>query len=363
MLFPLPTQLSGALFLAQRDRACLADQPRVGKTGAALIAADYIFAQSILIITTASGRPVWRRALADWTAFDGGRAFKIIGWPDLNSLSKRAEIIGRQWDLLILDEAHAAKNFDAKRTQAVYGLPDGRELLQVYALAARARTIWALTGTPMPNSPADLYPMMRALCPERLSNQFGPTDVLTFDDFMARYCKTKPKKVGRWKWIQVVIGGQNLDELRVRLDGFILRRTQEDVGIRPPRYDLLPVEAKGLRVTGEQERAILAAAENGSTRDLEMHMGPLRRLTGMLKVNPIIYAVNDEFDGGLDKIVLMAWHTEVINHLCIGLADFGVVRLDGATTAADRATAEARFAIRRIGFSSVKYRRPARRSI
>ncbi len=35
--------------------------------------------------------------------------------------------------------------------------------------------------------------------------------------------------------------GKNLDELRGRLDGFWLRRTQQDVGIGRPFYDLLPM--------------------------------------------------------------------------------------------------------------------------
>ena len=72
---PLPTQISGAAFLAQRRFALLADQPRVGKTGAAIMACDMALDASILVVTTASGRPVWRKAWADWSA--AGRS----DWP------------------------------------------------------------------------------------------------------------------------------------------------------------------------------------------------------------------------------------------------------------------------------------------
>ena len=52
---PRQTQIDGALFLAKTGRALLADEPRVGKTGAAILAADYELAEKLLIVTTTSG--------------------------------------------------------------------------------------------------------------------------------------------------------------------------------------------------------------------------------------------------------------------------------------------------------------------
>jgi SWI/SNF-related matrix-associated actin-dependent regulator 1 of chromatin subfamily A len=44
---PFPHQVSGAQFLAARDTsALLGDEPRVGKTGAAILAADQASASS-----------------------------------------------------------------------------------------------------------------------------------------------------------------------------------------------------------------------------------------------------------------------------------------------------------------------------
>jgi SWI/SNF-related matrix-associated actin-dependent regulator 1 of chromatin subfamily A len=176
MPIPLPTQLSGAKFLASRRAALLADAPRVGKTGAAIIAADLVMADTILVVTTASGRAVWKRGFADWSAFnrplqvlEGSRkldpktAIAVAGWGGLSSPKIRSELLRRPWDLVILDESHAAKNFDAKRTAAVYGVPfdDGRILHHGPAITNRAGAVWCLTGTPIPNAPNDLYPMMQ----------------------------------------------------------------------------------------------------------------------------------------------------------------------------------------------------------
>lgn len=342
-MIPLPHQIAGAKFLADRKTALLADAPRVGKTGAAIIASDYILAQRTLVITTASGRPVWRRGFADWSRFDLSCAVAqstltkehltadrlVVGWPSLSSVSDR--LSKERFDLLIVDESHYAKNPEAKRTQALYG-----------DLIGAADRVWCLTGTPIPNAPNDLWAMMNALCPDRLS------DVASYDDFVARYCITKPKRLSRWNTITVVIGGKNLAELRERLDGFWLRRTQQDVGITAPIYEILPISltaAQKRKIEAEIEDAedILAAAETGETRGLDIQLGTLRRVTGSIKAQGVINAVKDEFACGLDKVVIMAWHKDTMTRLEEGLSAYGVVRVDGSTSPDNRQKAQDAF--------------------
>lgn len=361
-MIPMPHQLAGARFLANRRTALLADMPRCGKTGAAIMAADYIMAETVLVITTASGRGVWKRGFADWSAFnrplqviegqkklDPKTAVAVAGWGGLTSPKIRSELLRRNWSLIILDESHAAKSFEAQRTMALYGLPleGGRVLSKTTALINKGETIWCLTGTPLPNSPADAYPMMRALCPERLAASGDLPDVTTYKAFLSRYCVVKPKKIGWHRWIDVVIGGRNLEELRGRLDGFLLRRTQEHVGIRPPIYETFPLlvsdKVKREAQAGLDTAKVLAAAEAGDTKKLEITLGPLLRLTGEIKARAVVEVVRDEFDGGLDKIVLMAWHKDAMQILRDGLSTYGVVGIDGATSPAKRAEAEIRF--------------------
>ena len=134
MTIPKPTQLSGAKFLAERQYALLADLPRVGKTGSTVIAADYVMAETILVVTTASGRGVWKAGLPNWSTFDRplqvmlGKSkldpkipSAIVGWNGITSPALRYELLKRKWDLIIPDEVHNAKNFEAKRTQSLYG--------------------------------------------------------------------------------------------------------------------------------------------------------------------------------------------------------------------------------------------------
>jgi SWI/SNF-related matrix-associated actin-dependent regulator of chromatin subfamily A-like protein 1 len=367
MLTPLPTQISGARFLADRKHALLADAPRVGKTGAAIIAADYIFARTILVVTTASGRGVWERGFETWSTY--GRHVQIltsktplrpdagvviVGWPSISDARIRVQLLTRHWDLIIADESHAAKSFGAKRTQAFYGemLEDGGRIMVSTSVAGKGERVWCLTGTPLPNSPLDIYPQLRTLAVERLlaNEPKGWPEVVTLEQFKKRYVKIKPKKIGTGayaRWIDVPVGGRNEAELAARLESLVLRRTQADVGIRPPVYETFPLlvsQANRRAVeAGVDASKVLAAAERGDTKELELDLGPLRRLTGEIKARAIVEAVEEEFDGGLDKIVLAYWHKDVGAILKEGLKRFGVVGIDGSTSPYDRQAAQESF--------------------
>jgi SNF2 family DNA or RNA helicase len=203
-----------------------------------------------------------------------------------------------------------------------------------------------LTGTPMPNSPFDLYPVLRACAPGKLLTDEGKgwPDVTRESVFKKRYCKIKPKKIGvgyMARWIDVIVGGQNLDELRQRTDGLILRRTQQDVGIGAPIFETLPllitpVQKARIEAAAGDARTIMRAIEAGDTKELEMHLGPLRRITGAIKAELVAEAVAEEFESGLDRIVLAFWHSEVAQILSEKLADYGVTGIDGSTPASAR---------------------------
>lgn len=281
---PFPSQLTGAMFLANRQAALLADEPRVGKTGAAIIASDYVFARKIIVVTKSSARAQWGRDYADWQAFprsvqviysgndkvDPDVGVVVVGWGMVFDKRLHAQLLERQSDLLILDESHEAKNPEAKRTIAVYGATDGTIWFARGALCNGTRHTWPLSGTPIPNAPNDLHPMLRALAPERLiaNTEKGWPDVTSYNAFMHRYCVVKKKYVGG-QWIEYALKGRNEEELRARLEGFWLRRTQKDVGIREPLYsylmlhaDKIPAELKALE-KDPRTAAILAAAEAG----------------------------------------------------------------------------------------------------
>jgi SNF2 family DNA or RNA helicase len=122
------------------------------------------------------------------------------------------------------------------------------------------------------------------------------------------------------------------------------------VGIEPPIYETLPLivtDAMRKQADGKGElSAVLAAIEAGSTKDLEMHLGPLRRCTATMKAGAVAEAVEEEFECGLDKIVLMYWHKDVGDILEDRLAAWGVSRLDGSSTPQQREKAVKDFEVK-----------------
>ena len=355
---PMPTQITGAQFLAARHRALLADEPRVGKTGAAIIAADMVIAKNIDVITTASGRAVWRRGFATWSNL--GRTVGIVG-VDKNAADCDVRIFSyngattfasrRDNDLVILDESHNCKNPEAKRTEAILGkaMAGGARLFNANAFVQNKTQAWFLTGTPLPHDPSDIWTTMRSSCPDRLlanATRDWP-DVTRFEDFRHRYCIVRMKKISNFNKIPVVIGGKNEGELRERLGDFILRRTQRDIGIRPSVFELFPLIVSPTvrkQIDGDLNKTmILDAAKKGDTSLLNMELGPLRRLTGNIKARCVVDAVKDEFASGLDKIVLMYWHREVGDVLQAGLEKFKPLRIDGATPTTEREQFEIAF--------------------
>jgi SWI/SNF-related matrix-associated actin-dependent regulator 1 of chromatin subfamily A len=324
-------QSLGAKFLSERRAALLADEPRVGKTAQAVIAADLVGAQSVLVLCPASAVPGWQREFDRFlecppnvTVLSYDKAIRTV----TTLVEHGAGDNFFRFDVLILDEAHYLKNPKAKRTQLVFGPKcDG-----VGGLAGLAKHVYALTGTPMPKDASELWPMFRALAPERIENP-KTGKPYNFWQFTMKYCKVKNNGFG-----MQIVGTKNHDELRAKLDGFMLRRSLADVAPEMPvmQYDTLPVEAKFPSGLSDEIDIAKKALEEGGLEGLNAvapHVATLRRMTGIAKVRPVVDWVKTHFECGGGKLVIFAHHKAVLDGLDDELADAGhmAARVDGGT--------------------------------
>lgn len=311
-LLDLPYQAEGSRFLATRKTALLADDPGLGKTIQAIRACDETMALFVLVICPAGVVENWRREIqkyrtGDWSAFVTSFD-KAMG-------ADYERILAKEWCVLIIDEAHYLKSLTAKRTRAVYGedaaMAEG-------AIASRARQVWILSGTPMPNNPSELYPHLRALhLPAVLSERTGQP--WTYHQFMHAYCQVRNTGVG-----MQISGSRNEAKLNAKLNGFMLRRRKADVlkDLPPLRFSELWLEGdvSGIDFAeAEQVRAVLATEGVEGLRRLAYDGGvaKLRRLTGMAKAAPAAQWINDWLDSTPPekKIVVFAHHHDVIETL------------------------------------------------
>lgn len=298
-----PYQREGVDFLKSRKTALLADEMRLGKTVQAITAAAEIGAHDICVVCPASVRSVWKREFERaWPEWAIPRPMTFV--ESYEKVTRGAFARVAHFDVLILDEAHYLKSRKAKRTKAILGKG---------GLAEKADRVWCLTGTPMPNNPSELYPMVSALFPDVLDINGRRAD---YWRFVGRYCSGRDNGFG-----YQITGGKRLDELKAKLQPHYLRRRQADVwaDLPPMRYETVALEAKNIpKLDDEVIAEVMTAIERGAEPPVE-HVATYRRLIGEAKAPCIAELLEEEFGNGLEKIVIFAHHKRVIEQLVLRL--------------------------------------------
>lgn len=219
----------------------LADEMGGMKSAQAIIAAQLLFERGqidrVIVIAPASVRSVWfdetlgELAKHLWlpsditefhaksrTWFFGDTTtpqrlqWIITNYDFVRSSTRLAQMLGvcGQKTLLVLDEAHACKNYKSKQTRSVFQMRNrcGRVLL--------------LTGTPIAHNPLDMYSQGRIMDPKILG-------CANYYVARARYATITTRggfpKITGWK---------NLDDLQQRFAPYVLRRLKKDCLDLPP---------------------------------------------------------------------------------------------------------------------------------
>ncbi len=351
-----PYQEQGAKWLTERKTALLADDPGLGKSAQAIAACDAIDAQRILVICPASVRENWRRefnrfstkkrdvfALFSETQWRLHTGVLIVSY-DGAAGKFYQRLMEKDYDVLIVDESHFCKTPTAKRTQMLYGAK-GQP-----GLAHKAAHVWLLSGTPAPNNPFELYPMCRTLFAAGFKDKSGM--IINKWAFINKYCTTRDNGFGK-----VITGGKNLDELRERLQPFVLRRKKADVlkDLPPIRFENLYLTSDKIKLPGDGVAAIKAALDNiggvadpiAAFRALEKKTGQVatvRRLLGLSKVAPLADWVKEQLESGMENIVIFAYHREVIQRLATALSEVSqIAQITGDTLPHERDAEVQRF--------------------
>lgn len=353
-------QTAGSDFLANGG-ILLADEPGLGKTRQALMAAQTLGCRTILVVCPAIAVGVWQSEVAKWRPDLTAQTIREILKAKVYKATDRVVIVsydhlvtpkakavrqligGLTHELLICDEAHALKNPTAKRTMLIYGAHcAGGE----GSLIGRCGRTILLTGTPTLNHAGEWYTHLRALASERIEQR-------SYDAFVTRYCikgvRTVRTRTGRQVSIETIEGSNRatVPDLVQRMRGFWLKRKVVDVlpDLPPLRIEVrrLPVEYLDTDKLHEAEQSpeaeqllrALADRDAEALRELEGHLAKLRRLLALAKVNATIAWAQGALDAGEPKIAVFGWHVEALQQIWAGLQDVGAVMITGATTRRD----------------------------
>ncbi len=306
-----PHQVTGINFLANRQTACLWDEPGLGKTFQSLSALKQVGVKNGIIICPASVRMVWKEECEKLNIDSHpvtkkqhlGSGLNIISYQGATTLKE--DIMKLRYDSLVTDEDHFTKNPKSKRTQAIYG----KRCDNVDSISQVCELQWGLTGTPMPNYANELWSTLHAKFPDALEKPNGKT--MTYWDFTTRYCKTINNGFGT-----EIVESKNLADLRDRLRGRILRRKAEG-NLPSLNYFTLPVEGDNryLKMIGEEHEDLMKIALTKDDpleylRKSGVAYATLRKITGLAKIKPVIQWVKESSD---EKIAIYAHHKDVIN--------------------------------------------------
>jgi SNF2 family DNA or RNA helicase len=205
-------QKIGVSFLSGMGSALLADVPGLGKTIQTIGALEAC--GQILILCPASLKYGWKKEIKKWTGdsvevINGERNDRIAQWKApakwkivnyellLRDLEEMQLV---QWDAIVCDEATRISNAYAKTVKRLKSL--------------RAKRRIALTGTPISNSPKDIYSIIDWILPGYLGS---------FYQFTQNYCVMNPRYPAQ------ILGYKNIKHLSNKIDHLILRRTKEEV--------------------------------------------------------------------------------------------------------------------------------------
>ncbi|HUY32802.1 MAG TPA: DEAD/DEAH box helicase [Pirellulales bacterium] len=234
---PFPYQFEGIAFLYPRYAAILADEMGLGKSMQAITAVRLLLhAGEIRTVLLVCPKPLitnWRREFQLWApelpvvVIEGEQTKRLWQWKtdcpvklaNYELLQRDRDALvepGLHFDLVVLDESQRIKNRDCATSQIVRSISRSRN--------------WALTGTPVENSPDDLVGIFEFLSPGHLSTTMKPRRMGQLaSDYVLRRTKDRvltelPPKM--FRDADVTLTSEQRETYRLAEDEGVLRLTE-----------------------------------------------------------------------------------------------------------------------------------------
>lgn len=338
-------QISGAIWLAERERACLFDEQGLGKTPTAIYATKLVRAKTVLIVAPSIVAWNWAAEFWDWGkrhafVIDSSSVAEDSSYADVVVVTHslilkdivRATLLARDWDCIIIDEMHEFRSPGAMRTAVLYGDPN---YTRHRSLVSCGRYVWPLSGTPLPNGLiTELWTMFRALFPERILTE-KTKKPLGYWSFAKKFASVYKGHFGR----RATRAPKKRALIRDTFRGVWLRRLKKDhlelpektwtmLRLRPKTFsaELNGVlrAAESLRVDGDPIATLKAIEGSKELGDR------YRQICGLAKIESVVDWVLHRVQTGLKCLIVMAWHKDIILGIASGLRQYGL-RVDTVT--------------------------------
>lgn len=349
-----PFQIEAVKFALAKNRCYLALDPGLGKTPIAAVISETLNAAQKTVVVYICPPFLTRNTEAEFSRWApslvvsrfnpksnmSNEPAQVLIVPD--SVIARGEVVKQIQayvrvnkrdgftPILFVDEAHRFKNDTAARTQALLG-HHRKELPGIITFFER---VVYLSGTPMPNRPMELFPILSKSAPEVIDhkNKF---------QYGLRYCGAFENE---WGWD--FSGASNIGELVSKVIGtFMLRMRKKDVlkelppkteemvilsDNAPPR--LAALDKKILEKHSPEDLIKMTMPSYGTSENSdEIHISTYRRELGLAKVESVTDYISYYLKETDESLLVFAIHTEVIAELAKALASFDPLVITGDT--------------------------------
>jgi len=338
MRTPFKHQEKARDFLREKQKAILADCMGLGKTYSAILAANTVHLDKV-IVCPASLKENWAREIVaagvtdTVNIYDGGKAYTYQDGGDIVWSIINYDILERHIDNLrakvgIYDEAHYIKNKGTKRTKTAL------------RLAKQLEHLYLLTGTPIMNRPEELFTLLEAI-----DHELGQS----WWKFVHRYCDAQEivfyknmldsrgrvitdkygKPVKRKMQFLKTTGASNLNELSLKLMPVYLRRTKDELGDKIPAKI---VDTVSVQLSDEYRKKYNDAWENYidylesdpkvSQRKMVnaqmarhlIELGKLKQLASTGKIDRMVEDISEIVEQG-EKVLVFSGYNDTISAL------------------------------------------------
>lgn len=341
-LEPKKFQQSGARFILKRNRSYIAADPGLGKTIMAALAingmaetndvAVLYISPSFLTYNVMEELEKWKMHNLVLQRIENGNDFffgdvvvvsdSLISNPlILKEIDRWAWIArneGKQ-TLLIVDEAHRFKEEGSSRTQALLGSESNRGATEscIYGIVDAFEKVTYMSGTPMPNRPIELYPILRKSAPETIN-------FMQKEEYGQKYCGARFNGYGfEYK------GSTHFDELAAKVkEKFLLRLKKSLLKLPPVTEEILFVgQNPGAKITAFENKYlkehsiedlmdVFLKQKHKLEDGIEMHLTTYLRLLGLEKAAPTAEVVQDLMDNTGESVIVFGRYTETLETFC-----------------------------------------------
>lgn len=322
-----PFQRVGPEYLLAVKRGLLCDDCGLGKSPQSVAFMNTAKVSQYLVVCPASLLNNWKIEIERWSTLDKPvHVFKpgkknprdgilILSFGLVSNVDVLKRILANyRFQGLIVDEFHLVKSMDARRTKNLLGIGGPFD---------RAEFIVALSGTPLVNKPVEIWPVASRINPTALGCK-------NFKEFGQMFAE---EKLNPFTNKIEYVGSKNEKILGELLRStMMIRRRREDV-----LHDLPEKTRRAIYLNTNAAIDNLVSHENrmhddflaNKKLDLDQNFRVRVQLASH-KIKPAIEYCKLILSSE-EKILVFAYHRQLLTEILIGLSGYGAVALTGAT--------------------------------